>query len=437
MNRKTVIAAVAATVALGSFGEIRALRHDPWGGQKNSWQMKRHAEKMGVVTNGGAKVVFVGDSITHFWETYGSQQLEKYFSAGEMKMLNLGYGGDRTEHLLWRLNEGGELDGYTAKCVLLMIGTNNTGHFPVDKEPPVDTILGIREVLRTIRAKQPSAAVVLTAIFPRGRDPKDAARRRNELVNKEIRAFADGRHVFWCDFNEQFLTLGGRLSPEIFPDCLHPADRGYEIWYAAVKPYIDYALSDGRLPVPPHRFAPFQRPETLIFDEPVPASPISRIRAVRGDDWTDPWLDRIQAMRNAIADAKGEVAAAYLAGGIAGGLKATAGADALAAGALDLSIADDGIEHVIWRAENGVLDGYKAKRVFLLAGANGFGYPIEQVEQGVVRLLGLLKRKQPQAEVVLVPLAAANAADGKGAKLAERFNAMLKAHADGKRVKLP
>ena len=232
--KKILVLTAATTVALGSFGGIRALRHDPWGGQKNSWQMKRHAEKMGVVTNGGAKVVFVGDSITHFWETYGSQQLEKYFSEGEMRMLNLGYGGDRTENLLWRLNEGGELDGYTAKCVLLMIGTNNTGHFPVDKEPPVDTILGIREVLRTIRAKQPSAAVVLTAIFPRGRGADDAqhaaARRRNDETNAILRDFADGKDVVWMDFNARLTAPNGWTSKEMFPDRIHPSESGYGIW---------------------------------------------------------------------------------------------------------------------------------------------------------------------------------------------------------------
>ena len=155
--KKTIVAIAAALSVASAFATIRAVSHDMYGGNANSWQVKRHNEKMSVVTNGGAKVVFVGDSITHFWESHGREQLGKYFSEGDMKMLDLGISADRTEHVLWRLDEGRELDGYEAKCVLLMIGTNNAGHFPVEKEPPADTILGIREILRTIRAKQPKA----------------------------------------------------------------------------------------------------------------------------------------------------------------------------------------------------------------------------------------------------------------------------------------
>ena len=253
--KKAVLTTVLALGAASAFATIRAVSHDMYGGNAHSWQLKRHAEKMEVVTNGGAKVVFIGDSITHFWESHGKAQLEKYYSEGDMKMLDLGVSADRTEHVLWRLNEGKELDGYEAKCILLMIGTNNTGHFSINEEPPGDTILGIREILRTIRAKQPKAVVVLTAIFPRGATADDPQRIRNEIVNREVQKFCDGKTVFWCDFNDQFLTADGRLSPDVFPDRLHPNDFGYEIWYSAVKPYIDYALSDGKLPAPANRYA--------------------------------------------------------------------------------------------------------------------------------------------------------------------------------------
>ena len=147
--KKASFAIVLALCAASAFASIRAVSHDMYGGKADAWQLKRHAEKMNVVTNGGAKVVFVGDSITHFWETNGKEQLAKYYSEGDRKMLDLGISADRTEHVLWRLNEGGELDGYEAKCVLLMIGTNNTGHFPIEQESPGDTILGIREILKT------------------------------------------------------------------------------------------------------------------------------------------------------------------------------------------------------------------------------------------------------------------------------------------------
>ena len=265
--KKASFAIVLALCAASAFASIRAVSHDMYGGKADAWQLKRHAEKMNVVTNGGAKVVFVGDSITHFWETNGKEQLAKYYSEGDRKMLDLGISADRTEHVLWRLNEGGELDGYEAKCVLLMIGTNNTGHFPIEQESPGDTILGIREILKTIRAKQPNATVVLTAIFPRGAAADDWMRFRNDVVNREIQKFADGKTIFWCDFTDQFLTADGRLSPEVFPDRLHPNAFGYEIWHAAVKPYIDYALSDGKLPTPVNRYASRVNDRAFRFDQ--------------------------------------------------------------------------------------------------------------------------------------------------------------------------
>ena len=95
--KKAVLTTILMLCAASAFATIRAVSHDMYGGNANSWQVKRHNEKMSVVTNGGAKVVFVGDSITHFWESHGREQLGKYFSEGDMKMLDLGISADRTE----------------------------------------------------------------------------------------------------------------------------------------------------------------------------------------------------------------------------------------------------------------------------------------------------------------------------------------------------
>jgi beta-glucosidase len=210
MKTNKLLLAVAALFAAGTvFGAIRAVTPAAWNGDPNCWQQKRHAEKMAAVKGGGAKVVFIGDSITHFWESKGKAQQQKYFSEGDWKMLDLGTSGDRTEHVLWRLDHG-ELDGYEAKCILLMIGTNNSGHFKkFADETPMDTILGIRDILKKIRAKQPKAKVVLTAIFPRGASENDPYRLRNDAVNREIRRYCDGKDVFCCDFSHRFLDKYG------------------------------------------------------------------------------------------------------------------------------------------------------------------------------------------------------------------------------------
>ena len=237
---------VAASAAVSAFGAIRAVTPTAWNGDPNCWQMKRHAEKMKEVANGGAKIVFIGDSITHFWEGNGKAQWKKYFADGAHRALNLGTSADRTEHVLWRLTEGGELDGYEAKCILLMIGTNNSGHFPFAEEPPIDTIMGVKRILEVIAEKQPNARTILTAIFPRGADANDPFRRRNDVVNKELATFADGRRVIWCDFSDKFLDAQGRLSRELFPDLLHPNARGYEIWASAAPSRTTRAASRTR-----------------------------------------------------------------------------------------------------------------------------------------------------------------------------------------------
>ena len=94
MKSKLHVWACAATLSLAfvasSFGDIRAVTPTAWNGDPNCWQMKRHNEKMSLVANGGAKVVFIGDSITHFWETHGKAQWAKYFADGPRKALDLG-----------------------------------------------------------------------------------------------------------------------------------------------------------------------------------------------------------------------------------------------------------------------------------------------------------------------------------------------------------
>ena len=157
--KKLVLMLVLAVAAVAG-ADIRAVTPVPQNADTNSWWMKRHAQKLERVKAGGSRVVFIGDSITHFWEGNGRAQWEKYFAGAPYHALNLGYSADRTEHVLWRLDHG-ELDGYEAKAVVLMIGTNNTGHWPFEKEPPADTIIGVRAVLDKIRAKQPGAKIVL------------------------------------------------------------------------------------------------------------------------------------------------------------------------------------------------------------------------------------------------------------------------------------
>jgi beta-glucosidase len=146
------------------------------------------------------------------------------------RILNLGYGGDCTQHVLWRIANG-ELDGYCAKNIMLMIGTNNS-------ERPDAVVKGIKAVIEAIKEKQPEARILLSAIFPRQASPQHKQRKRNDYINSIIKKLTDGKQVIWLDFNSQFLSKDGVLSRELFPDLLHPTAEGYRIWLNAIKCYL-------------------------------------------------------------------------------------------------------------------------------------------------------------------------------------------------------
>ncbi len=209
-----------------------------------NWWADRHEAKLRELASYGGKidVVMVGDSITHNWEgargpgsAYGGRQLAELRRT--CSAVCLGYGGDTTRNVLWRL-ENGELDGYEAKCVMLMIGTNNPG-----SDSPADIAAGIREILGTIVRRQPRAVTILLPVFPRGERPDNWYRGRHRKVNEIIRGLADGTRVVWCDFTDRFLEPDGTISKEMMWDYLHPGTKGYEIWADAVFPVIRRIVS--------------------------------------------------------------------------------------------------------------------------------------------------------------------------------------------------
>ncbi len=404
---------------------------------RDGWWMDRHVACVEAARKGGARVVFLGDSITHNWEYAGREEWNKHFAEGPRRALNLGFGGDRTEHVLWRLDHG-ELDGYDAKAVVLMIGTNNTGHHPIDIEPPCDTIIGVRAVLDKIRVKQPKAKIVLCAILPRGADANDPDRRRNETVNHEIMRFADGRTVFWCDFNDQLLAPDGFLSAEVMPDRLHPGDYGYGVWASAVLPYIDAALEDRTMP--PSRFA--ASIGTAFYREgPEPTQAVSLIGR-RQHWWKDPemWFHALRRHRVAASKLKGECDAVFLGDSITQGWEGN-GAKVLAELRETykihvIGIAGDAVQHNIWRARHGELDGFKTKLVVVMIGTNNnYGDAPDAVSAGIKVLLADIRAKQPQAKIVLLPISPRGQFPTDKRRIQnETVNKTIKGFAEGKHV---
>ncbi|MFM7107803.1 MAG: platelet-activating factor acetylhydrolase IB subunit [Planctomycetaceae bacterium] len=199
--------------------------------------MQRHELINSRAVPGAVDLIFIGDSITQGWEDAGKQAWEKFY--GSRKAMNAGIGGDRTQHVLWRLDNG-NVKGITPKVAVVMIGTNNA-----KANEPAETAAGIEAVVRSLRQKLPGTKVLLLGVFPRGATPDDPLRQRNAAVNGIVAKLDDGKDVFYLDIGATFLAADGTLSKEIMPDLLHLSPRGYEIWAEAIEPKLKELLGGG------------------------------------------------------------------------------------------------------------------------------------------------------------------------------------------------
>jgi WD40 repeat protein len=192
-----------------------------------SW-LGRHEDFVAIAKKGDVNVLFVGDSITDSWRKEAARPTwEKHFAP--LKSANFGIAGDRTEHVLWRL-QNGELDGIQPKVVVLMIGTNNTFINTAEQ-----IAAGIKAIVKTIQEKSPGSKVLLLGVFPRGAKSDMPVRDEIAAINKSISALDDGgRTVKYLDIGEKFLHKDGSLTPDIMPDLQHLSKRGYEIWGDAI-----------------------------------------------------------------------------------------------------------------------------------------------------------------------------------------------------------
>jgi lysophospholipase L1-like esterase len=210
-----------------------APRDDRW---KN-----RHEGFVAIAKKGGVDVLFLGDSITDAWRTFNPQNnrggqriFDKEFAP--MKAANFGIGGDRTQHVLWRL-QNGELDGIEPKVVMLMIGTNN-----MSADSAEQIAEGVTAIVKEIHKRSPKTKVLLLGIFPRGNKPgmiRDKIKDCNQIIAK---LDDGGKTVKYLDIGGKFLEADGTLPPEIMYDYLHLTEKGYQIWTDAVKGEIEKLL---------------------------------------------------------------------------------------------------------------------------------------------------------------------------------------------------
>jgi len=205
--------------------------------------MTAHKQLLEKARAGGIDVYFLGDSITRRWGATDYPALlanwrENFFgwNAG-----NFGWGGDRTQNILWRL-EHGELDGVHPRVIVIQAGTNNVGAQPGGPAKVDDIGRGLKAIVDLCRQKAPRATIILTAIFPR--NDNMAVMPEIDQVNTRLEALANGRDIRYLNVNAKLADTDGRLFEGMMHerDALHPTLRGYQVWADALKPVLTELL---------------------------------------------------------------------------------------------------------------------------------------------------------------------------------------------------
>ena len=196
----------------------------------------RHQGFVDIAKKGNIDLLFVGDSITDwfYWprgngEATGGKVWEANFAP--LKPANFAIAGDTTQGVLWRM-QNGELEGFKAKLIVLMLGTNNTASNPVGQ-----IIDGDRLIVEEFKKQQPQAKVLVLGVFPRNnaRAPEQTPVMNATIkaINTGLALLADNKQVFYKDIGDKFL-VNGVVPAEIMADGLHPTAKGYQIWADAI-----------------------------------------------------------------------------------------------------------------------------------------------------------------------------------------------------------
>lgn len=199
-----------------------------------------HEQLVQKAKQGGIDVYFVGDSITRRWGATDAQYrplLENWkTNFFGWNAANFGWGADRIENILWRL-QNGELDGVNPKVIVMLAGANNVGNQPGSPEKIEDITRGLKALVDLCRSKAPDATIIVTAIFPR--NDNMAVIPGINAINNNLAKLAVGPKLRFININDKLADKDGRLFPGMMnPDRLHPALKAYQIWADALKPIL-------------------------------------------------------------------------------------------------------------------------------------------------------------------------------------------------------
>jgi beta-glucosidase len=207
-------------------------RTDHWATDRQALVLQRAKE-----APGDYDIEFIGDSIMQGWEGGGKNVWQEFY--GKRKVINFGVSGDRTQHVLWRFEQG-QLDGIKAKVAVVMIGTNNSNNHD---NTETEILEGVTAIVQQIRVRQPDTKILLLGIFPRG---KTFSPQRGKIlqVNEALARLDDGSHIFYLDLGPLLIENDGSIAKSIMPDALHPNEAGYRIWANATEPKLKQLLGE-------------------------------------------------------------------------------------------------------------------------------------------------------------------------------------------------
>jgi lysophospholipase L1-like esterase len=218
----------------------------------DAWWQDRHQQKLGRVHQGACDLLFIGDSITHNYEKIGPAPDELFhptweFFYGARRAINLGFSGDETEHVLWRIDHG-EVDGIHPKVTVVLIGTNNSGHH--HDWTAAQNIAGLDAVIGDLHSHLPHTKILLLGILPTDLGEKKTA--IDEAVNEHMKSeYAHSKFVTVLDIKQTFYK-DGKLDTSLFYDtrfktpagALHPDTHGQALMAAAIEPALSKLLGD-------------------------------------------------------------------------------------------------------------------------------------------------------------------------------------------------
>ena len=398
-------------------------------------QLLTDSRKMGQVD-----LIFDGDTYAISSEPKGDRGGMWSPRFASLNAFEFGHPNDPTQTVLWRL-QNGQVDNLHPKLIVLELGGGN-----LQMNTPEQIAEGIKAVVQEYQKRCPDATILLQGVFPKREKPTDATRLKIKAINQQISALGDGKKVIFLDFGDKFLQPDGTMNKTIFNDYMfpHPSPDAYKIWADAIAPVIDQVFPPGSTAAtaPATAAAPAATaPATAIGgtitwpQPPVPAGGNSAVIPA-------PPIERLNRFQQAMDDARKmpNVGIVFDGDSITAGWKGGGGPvwvkRYVKLGAFDFGISGDTTQGLLWRVQNGEVDGLHPKLIVLLIGTNNMGgCSAEQIAAGIKADVEEFQKHCPDSTILLqgVLPRGEQPTDGMRAKV-KAVNQIIAALGDGKKV---